>query len=99
MATSRVLKVARQPYYGWLAAPVADAELTAAYRANALFDAHRDDRESGYRSLVDEARDAGQVMSERTARRICSQSGLWSAFGKKRAATAKSRDRRSTTTW
>ena len=29
------------------------------YRANALFDAHRDDPEFGYRFLVDEARDAG----------------------------------------
>jgi hypothetical protein len=29
----------------WLAKPVTDAELTEAYRANALFDAHRDDPE------------------------------------------------------
>ena len=36
------------------------AELEAAYRANALFDAHRDDPEFGYRFLADEARDAGQ---------------------------------------
>ena len=35
--TCRVLKIARQPYYRWLASPVTDAELTAAYRANALF--------------------------------------------------------------
>ena len=41
--TCRVLKIARQPYYRWLASPVTDAELTAAYRANALFDAHRED--------------------------------------------------------
>lgn len=38
----------------------------AAYRANALFDAHREDPEFGYRFL-DEARDAGQPMAERTA--------------------------------
>jgi hypothetical protein len=33
-----VLKIARQPFYRWVANPVtdADAELTAAYRANAL---------------------------------------------------------------
>jgi hypothetical protein len=43
--TCRVLKVARQPYYRWLATPITDAELTAAYRANALFDAHQDDPE------------------------------------------------------
>ncbi len=43
----RVLKLARQPYYRWLARPVTDAELAEAYRADALFDAHRDDPEFG----------------------------------------------------
>ena len=80
--TCRVLKIARQPYYRWLAAPVTDAELEAAYRANALFDAHKDDPEFGYRFLVDEARDAGVPMADRTAWRICSANGWWSAFGK-----------------
>jgi transposase InsO family protein len=80
--TCRVLKIARQPYYRWLAAPVTDAEYEAAYRANALFDAHQDDPEFGYRFLVDEARDAGESMSPRTAWRICSDNGWWSAFGK-----------------
>ena len=82
--TCRVLKIARQPYYRWLAAPVTRAELTAAYRANALFDAHRDDPEFGYRFLVDEAREAGEPMAERTAWKLCSDLGWWSAFGKKR---------------
>ncbi|MFC7895503.1 hypothetical protein [Streptomyces sp. NPDC057381] len=45
----------------------ADAELAEAYRANALFDAHRDDSESGHRFLLDEARAAGVSMAERTA--------------------------------
>ena len=80
--TCRVLKIARQPYYRWLAKPVGDAELAQAYRANALFDAHRDDPEFGYRLLVDEAADAGQQMATRTAWRICSNNGWWSAFGK-----------------
>lgn len=87
--TCRVLKLARQPYYRWLAAPVTDAEITAAYRANALFDAHRDDPEFGYRFLLDEAREAGQQMAERTAWKICSQRGWWSAFGKKRGRNGK----------
>src|SRR6476660_455573 len=65
--TCRVLQLARQPYYRWRADPVTDAELAEAYRANALFDAHRDDPEFGYRFLVEEARDAGQPMAERTA--------------------------------
>jgi hypothetical protein len=87
--TCRVLKIARQPYYRWLANPVTDAELTAAYRANALFDAHRDDPEFGYRFLVDEAREAGEPMAERTAWRICSDLGWWSAFGKRRGRNGK----------
>jgi hypothetical protein len=33
----RVLKLHRQHYYAWLSAPVTDAELAQAYRANALF--------------------------------------------------------------
>ncbi|WP_420371882.1 IS3 family transposase [Ornithinimicrobium pratense] len=87
--TCRVLKIARQPYYRWLAGPVTDADLAAAHRANALFDAHRDDPEFGYRFLADEARDAGHAMSERTAWRLCSDNGWWSAFGKRRGKNGK----------
>ena len=85
----RVLKLARQPYYRWLARPVSSAELVRAYRANALFDAHRDDPEFGYRLLVDEARTSGVVMSRRTAWRICSENKWWSAFGKKQRGNSK----------
>ena len=53
--TCRVLKIARQPYYRWLADPVTDAEWVEAHRANALFEAHADDPEFGYRYLADEA--------------------------------------------
>ena len=70
--TCRVLKLARQPYYRWLANPVTESELVQAYRANALFDAHGDDPEFGYRFLA-----------ERTAWRICSINGWFSTFGKK----------------
>ena len=82
VVTCRVLKLSRQPYYRWLANPITDSELVEAYRANALFDAHRDDPEFGYRLLADEARDAGEVMSDRTAWRIASSNGWFSAFGK-----------------
>ncbi|MBU8859751.1 MULTISPECIES: IS3 family transposase [unclassified Micromonospora] len=82
--TCRVLTIARQPYYRWLARRVTDAELVAAYRADALFDAHRDDPEFGYRFLADEARTAGQPMVERTAWKICSHMGWWSAFSKRK---------------
>ncbi|MET8354428.1 DDE-type integrase/transposase/recombinase [Micromonospora sp. NPDC005206] len=82
--TCRVLKIARQPYYRWLARRVTAAELEQAYRTDALFDAHRDDPEFGYRFLADEARAAGQPMVERTAWKICSGMGWWSAFSKKK---------------
>ena len=84
VVTCRVLKLARQPYYRWLADPVTDAEYVQAHRANALFDAHRDDPEFGYRYLVEEARDAGAPMAERTAWMICSDNRWWSVFGKKK---------------
>ena len=80
----RVLKLARQPSYRWLATPVTEAELAQACRANALFDAHTEDREFGYGYLVQEARDAVELMAERTAWRIRSSNGWWSAFGRKR---------------
>ncbi|MGW9632396.1 IS3 family transposase [Agromyces sp. NPDC055520] len=87
--TCRVLKLARQPYYRWLADPITLSEVTEAYRANALFDAHRDDPEFGHRLLADEARDAGEPMADRTAWRIASANGWWSAFGKKRGRGGK----------
>ncbi|GAA3515363.1 hypothetical protein GCM10022262_42820 [Georgenia daeguensis] len=87
--TCRVLKIARQPYYRWLTHPVTASEYEQAYRANALFDAHRDDPEFGYRFLVDEAREAGEPMAERTAWRICSRQGWWSVFGKRRGKNGK----------
>ena len=85
VVTCRLPNLARQPYYRWLARPVTDAELMRAYRANALFDAHGDDPEFGYRFLVDEAREVGRVMSERTAWSICAENRWWSVFGKKKA--------------
>ncbi|MDI5906687.1 DDE-type integrase/transposase/recombinase, partial [Streptomyces sp. 12257] len=80
---------ARQPCYRWLDQPVTDAVLEEAYRANALFDAHRDDPEFGYRFLADEARGAGASMADRTAWRICRDNRWWSVFGKKRAKDRK----------
>lgn len=87
--TCRVLKLARQPYYRWLAAPVTPRELEQAHLANALFDAHRDDPEFGHRLLADEAARAGLVACDRTVWRICSANGWWSVFGKKRSRGGK----------
>jgi len=88
--TCRVLKIARQPYYRWLACPVTDSEWNEAHLANALFDAHRDDPEFGYRFLADEVRLGGQATSDWTVWRICRDNGWWSVFGKpKNRKTAK----------
>ncbi|MFF0086751.1 hypothetical protein ACFYR1_44810 [Streptomyces canus] len=89
MRQAWVLKLARQPYYRWLDQPMTDAMLEEAYRANALFDAHRDDPEFGYCFLADEARGAGAVMADRTAWRICRDNRWWSVFGKKRGKAKK----------
>lgn len=85
----RVLGLARAPYYRWLASPVTPAEWVQAHRANALFDAHRDDPEFGYRYLHEEAANKGVSMSARTAWKLCSANAWWSSFGKKRAKNGK----------
>ena len=87
--TCRVLKLSRQPYYRWLKQPVSNAERVQEYRANALFDAHRDDPEFGHRLLADEARTAGHPMADRTVWRITSANGWWSSFGKKKSKNGK----------
>ncbi|WP_063769817.1 hypothetical protein [Streptomyces scabiei] len=66
-------------------AEITEAEITEAHRANALFDAHRDDPEFGCRFLAGEAETAGERMSERTAWRICPDNAWWSAFGTRRS--------------
>lgn len=87
--TCRVLKIARQPYYRWLANPVSQAELEEAYLANAIFDAHRDDPEFGYRFLFDEVRAAGFDVCERTVWRICRDNGWWSLIVRRRSRSGK----------
>ncbi len=83
--TCRVLKIARQPYYRWLKEPVTDREWDRAHLANAIFDAHRDDPEFGYRFLADEVRDSGHTVCDRTVWRHCADNGWWSVFGKKKS--------------
>lgn len=87
--TCRVLKLARQPYYRWLANPVTDREWDQAHLANALFDAHTDDPEFGYRLLGDEAREAGHQACDRTVWRLRAAGGWWSVFGKNRGKNGK----------
>ena len=86
--TCRVLKLARQPYYRWLACPVSIRELEEAHLADALFHAHRDDPEFGYRLLADEARSQGHTSCDRRIWRLCSTNQWWSVFGKRRRGKA-----------
>lgn len=79
--TCRVLNIARQPYYRWLAQPVTDAELDEARLTNAIFDAHRDDPEFGYRFLADVVRQGGHDVCDRTVWRVCQDMGWWSVLG------------------
>ncbi|SER50254.1 hypothetical protein SAMN05443377_101192 [Propionibacterium cyclohexanicum] len=87
--TCRVLKLARQSYYRWLAAPVSERELADACVVNALFDAHHDDPEFGYRLLTDEVRSLGHQCCDPTVWRICAENRWWSMVGKKRGANGK----------
>ena len=87
--TCRVLKLCRAQYYRWLDRPITDTELDEAWLANALFDAHVDDPEFGYRFLADEARLVGHVACDRTVWRICRDNGWWSVFGKKKSKASK----------
>ncbi len=80
----RVLGLCRQQYYRWRAEPFTDAELDEAWLANAVFDAHRDDPEFGYRFLADEIRTAGHDAGDRTVWRIASENGWWCSFSKPR---------------
>lgn len=83
--TRRVLKGSRHPYCRWLQNPITPPrEVVEAYRANTLIDTHTHDPEFGHRPLADEARDAGESMSDRTAWKITPANDWFRAFGKPR---------------
>lgn len=78
--TCRVLDLCRQAYYRWLADPVSQRDWDDAHLCNALYDAHHDDPEFGYRLLADEVRDAGWDVGERRVWRLCNQQQLFSVI-------------------
>jgi putative transposase len=80
--TCRVLNLCRAQYYRWINRPVTDGQLDEAWLSNAIFDAHRDDPEFGYRFLADEVRLADHDVSDRVVWRICRDHQWWSRFGK-----------------
>lgn len=99
MSSSPTVSPSRYPCGSWSspASPitvggskqVTTSELVEAYRANALFTAHMADPEFGHRLFVDDAATAGEVMSTRTAWRICRDNQWWSVFGKTRGKNGK----------
>ncbi len=90
--TCRVLKLCRQHYYRWLNQPFTVDQLHDAHLTNAVFEAHRDDPEFGYRFLADEVRDDGWEVSDRTVWRLASENGWFASFAKpsnRKAAASK----------
>ena len=92
--TCRVLKLARQPYYRWLADPVTDADSPTGAQANALFDAQADDPEFGYRYLVEAPATPGRrwpsaPLADLFGERWWTRSGKRGKNGKVRAAGAR----------
>jgi hypothetical protein len=101
VVSCRVLGLARQPYYRWLDTPIVESQLDEPYLANAVFDAHRDDPEFGYRFLADEVRqlDAHAEVSNRVVWRICRDHGWWSRFGKPKQRKGSKPGTPAMTTW
>lgn len=82
--TCRVLKIAKQPYYRWLANPVSRRDWDDAHLIDAARDAHREDPAFGYRLIADELADLGFDASERRVWRLCSQNGIVSAISRRK---------------
>ena len=78
------MKIAKQPYYRWLADPVSQRDWDEAHLINAAIDIHVDDPAFGYRFIADELADADFTASERRVWRLCSQMGITSAFVRKK---------------
>ena len=82
--TCRVLKIAKQPFYRWLASPVSDRDWDDAQLVNAAVDAHAEAPTFGYRLIADELADVGFEASERRVWRLCSGNGIRSVISRKR---------------
>lgn len=84
--TCRVLKIAKQPFYRWLAQPFSERDWGEAQLVNAAVDAHREAPSFGYRLIADELDDVGFEASERRVWRICSENGIVSTIVKRRGS-------------
>lgn len=82
--TCRVLKIAKQPYYRWLKAPVTNRDWEQAQLINAAKDLHAEDPQFGYRLIADDLADLGFQSSERRVWRLCSQNGIISSVARRK---------------
>lgn len=82
--TCRVLKIAKQPFYRWLADPVTTRDWADAQLVNAAVDAHDEAPTFGYRLIADELEDLGFDASERRVWRLCSENKIISTTIKRR---------------
>lgn len=69
--------------------PVRSAEKLRQQRTTAIRVDHEDDPEFGFRLLADEACQMGIPMADRTAWRLCNQSGIMSAIVRTRKRRGK----------
>ncbi|OLT54309.1 integrase [Corynebacterium sp. CNJ-954] len=79
-----VLRIARQPYYLWLANSATDQEWEEDHRFNALIDPRRDDPEFEYRYLADEAEEVSYPMAHHTTWRLCNTQGVYSVISRRK---------------
>lgn len=84
----RVLKAVPQQYYRYVDEPFGSAELDEASLANAIFDAHRDDPNWGYRFLAMRSASTAAVVSNWVMWRTGRDRQWWSVFGKPKEAEA-----------
>jgi putative transposase len=82
--TCRVLRICKQAYYRWLAAPVSARDWNDAHLLNAAIDIHHDDPAFGYRFIKDELELRGIMASENRVNRLCTIGRLWSSHARKR---------------
>ncbi|WP_127792103.1 IS3 family transposase [Agromyces sp. LHK192] len=82
--TCRVLKIAKQPFYRWLKAPVSDRCWEEAQLVNAAADTHAEAPAFGYRLIADELADLGFEASERRVWRLCRDNQIVSTTVRRR---------------
>jgi putative transposase len=85
----RVLHIAKQAYYRWVASPVSHRDWDDARLCNAAMSIHQSDPTLGYRFIKDELETVGIMASENRVNRLCTQQRIWSLHARKRGLSRK----------